>query len=83
MPTYLFRQCAAVFTVFAVLTACSGGNDDEQYVEQKVEALYNEAVNSLESGDYKSASKQFDEVERQHPYSTWATKAQILSLIHI
>ena len=25
------------------------------------------------------ASKQFDEVERQHPYSVWATKAQLMA----
>lgn len=78
MPTYRFRYFAAILSVCAVLTACSG-SDEEQYVEQKVEFLYNTAVNSLETGQYKSAAKQFDEVERQHPYSTWATKAQIMA----
>ena len=78
MPTYRFRYFAAILSVCAVLTACSG-SDEEQYVEQKVEILYNTAVNSLETGGYKDAAKQFDEVERQHPYSTWATKAQIMA----
>ena len=78
MPTYRFRYFAAILSVCAVLTACSG-SDEEQYVEHKVEFLYNTAVNSLETGQYKSAAKQFDEVERQHPYSTWATKAQIMA----
>ena len=78
MPPYRFRHFAAILSVFAVLTACSG-SDEEQYVEQKVEVLYNAAVNSLETGEYKDAAKQFDEVERQHPYSTWATKAQIMA----
>lgn len=78
MATSRFRHFAAIFSVCAVLTACSG-SDEEQYVEQKVEVLYNTAVNSLEAGDYKAAATQFDEVERQHPYSTWATKAQIMA----
>jgi outer membrane protein assembly factor BamD len=78
MATYRFRYFAAILSICAVLTACSG-SDEEQYVEQKVEILYNTAVNSLETGQYKSAAKQFDEVERQHPYSTWATKAQIMA----
>ncbi len=78
MATYRFRYFAAILSICAVLTACSG-SDEEQYVEQKVEILYNTAVNSLETGEYKDAAKQFDEVERQHPYSTWATKAQIMA----
>jgi outer membrane protein assembly factor BamD len=78
MMSFRFRQCTAIFSVCALLTAC-GSKDEEKYVEQKVEVLYNTAVNSAEAGDYKAAARQFDEVERQHPYSTWATKAQIMA----
>ena len=31
------------------------------------------------SGDYEHAAKLFDEVERQHPYSVWARRAQLMS----
>ena len=62
----------------AALAACSS-DDELPYVEQKVEPLYNTAVNSLEEGDYKEAARQFDEVERQHPYSVWATKSQLMA----
>jgi len=78
MPTFRFRQYAAIFAASVVLTAC-GSTEEIEYVEQKVEVLYNTAVNSVEAGEYKEAAKQFDEVERQHPYSTWATKAQIMA----
>ena len=78
MPTFHFRQFAAIFAATVVLTAC-GSTEEVEYVEQKVEVLYNTAVNSVEAGEYKDAAKQFDEVERQHPYSTWATKAQIMA----
>ena len=78
MPTNYFRHFAAILSVCAVVTACSG-SEEEPYVEQKVEILYNTAVNSLEAGDYQGAANKFNEVERQHPYSTWATKAQIMA----
>jgi len=61
------------------LGACSSTNDAPAYVEQSVEALYNSAVNALEQEQYQIAAQRFDEVERQHPYSKWATKSQIMS----
>lgn len=53
--------------------------DEEKYVERPVEDLYNEAMNLLQKEEYTAAAKAFDEVERQHPYSTWATKAQLMA----
>ncbi|HYN39005.1 MAG TPA: outer membrane protein assembly factor BamD, partial [Rhodospirillales bacterium] len=47
------------------------GSTDDAYVERPVDVLYNEAMDSLEGGDDKRAAKLFDEVERQHPYSSW------------
>jgi outer membrane protein assembly factor BamD len=61
----------------AALLAASCANKEEVYVERPVEALYNEAVDFMQQEKYASAAKAFDEVERQHPYSVWATNAQI------
>ena len=62
------------------LAACSGKDDDNKtYVEQPVEQLYNQALDALGAGQYKTAAKGFEEVDRQHPYSVWATKAQIMA----
>ena len=61
------------------LVACSSAKETPVYVEQTVEALYNSAVNALEQEQYTIATERFDEVERQHPYSKWATKSQIMS----
>ncbi|MEC7488722.1 MAG: outer membrane protein assembly factor BamD [Pseudomonadota bacterium] len=72
------RQIAVALSVCMALSAC-GGNDKTVYIEEKVEPLYNEAVNSLETGYYAFAAKKFDEVDRQHPYSIWAIKAQLMS----
>ncbi len=60
------------------LTACSS-TDEKEYVERPVEELYNEAVDATVTGEYKKAADLFLEVERQHPYSVWATKAQLMS----
>jgi len=51
----------------------------EEYVEKPVEELYNSAMDLMDKGEYQRAAKQFDEVDRQHPYSAWATKAQLMS----
>jgi outer membrane protein assembly factor BamD len=45
---------------------------------QAVAKLYNEALTDLKDGSYKSAVKNFAEVERQYPYSSWATKAILM-----
>ena len=63
------------------LTACAGDKNkdkDKLPPEEPVESLYNEAADLMDHGDYAPAAKKFAEVERQHPYSTWATRAQVM-----
>lgn len=43
-----------------------------------VGTLYNKGLDHMKVGEYKKAAKQFDEVERLHPYSTWATRATLM-----
>ena len=50
-----------------------------EYKERSVETLYNEAMDALLEGDFNISTEKFDEVERQHPYSRWATKAQLMA----
>ncbi len=59
------------------LTACS--DKDEAYVDLPVEDLYSRAQERLKERSYTKAAKAFLEVERQHPYSNWSLKAQIMS----
>jgi outer membrane protein assembly factor BamD len=61
------------------LSGCGSSDDDVNYTEQPVEVLYNRALDDLGNQDYKNAAKGFEEVDRQHPYSVWATKAQIMA----
>ncbi|MGF1502173.1 MAG: outer membrane protein assembly factor BamD, partial [Paracoccaceae bacterium] len=60
------------------LTGCET-TEEIEYTERPVGDLYNEALDALESGNNNEASQLFDEVERQHPYSPWAKKAQLMS----
>ncbi|HVI50843.1 MAG TPA: outer membrane protein assembly factor BamD [Candidatus Sulfotelmatobacter sp.] len=62
-----------------LLSACSGDKDKDAYQERPVEDLYNDAMNQLNQEEYQLAAKAFDEVDRQHPYSVWATKAQLMA----
>ncbi len=75
MPKTMSFAAAAV--VMLLLAACATKKD--AYVERSVEDLYNSAMDELDGGDYTKAVKDFDEVDRQHPYSVWATKAQLMS----
>lgn len=63
-----------------VLGACAGDKAaDQAYEEEPVTQLYNAAVDQLQQGNFDAASVKFDEVERQHPYSNWAVKAQVMA----
>jgi outer membrane protein assembly factor BamD len=77
VPRSAALRLAAVCAL-CLLAACSSKNKDA-YVERPVEELYNTAMDQLAAGNYSAASNDFDEVERQHPYSVWATKAQLMS----
>lgn len=44
-----------------------------------VEELYNEAADAMDAKEFKTATRLFEEVERQYPYSKWATKAQLMA----
>lgn len=68
----------AVVVAVALLPACAGTKKDT-YVEKPVDELYNTAMDQLNKRDYEAAAKSFDEVDRQHPNSVWATKAQLMA----
>jgi len=69
---------AALLALPLAMAACSG-DEEPEYVERPPEELYNEAYDSMQTEDFTAAARLFDEVERQHPYSTWATQAQLMS----
>ena len=76
---YPFLASTLLLTVACVwLSGCSS-TDKNKETEKPVEEIYNTAAKQLEDGDYKASAKNFEEVERQYPYSQWATRAQLMA----
>ncbi|MBL9069368.1 MAG: outer membrane protein assembly factor BamD [Sphingopyxis sp.] len=76
------RLLAAALVISPMLAACAGGSGvkkDTRYVARDVNTLYRAAQDRLDRKQYKIAAALFDEVERQHPYSPWARRAQLMS----
>ncbi len=73
----------SALVVAVPLAGCAGSRSrskaDTSYVARDVATLYNAAKARLDRGQYKLAAALFDEVERQHPYSVWARRAQLMS----
>lgn len=75
------RRAGLAF-VFAclVLAACTApGEPSRKFVERSVDELYTTGLNHLEKKQYKRAVNMFEEVERQHPSSVFAVKAQLMA----
>lgn len=71
------RRLVTALLLTLVVAAC--GTKDAPYVERPVEELYNRAMDAMATSEWEAAAKGFDEVERQHPYSVWANKAQLMA----
>jgi outer membrane protein assembly factor BamD len=76
---------AALSGLIAV-SACSifdsksdNDQDSAEYIERPVDQIYADAWKRIADRDWTAAAKQFDEVERQHPYSIWARRAMLMS----
>jgi outer membrane protein assembly factor BamD len=74
----------------AVLAGCSifEGKDDATnnankdaaaYRERSVEAIYADGWRAINAGAWEVCAAQFNEVDRQHPYSVWARRASLMS----
>ncbi|MCB9959572.1 MAG: outer membrane protein assembly factor BamD [Rhodospirillaceae bacterium] len=73
-------RIAAVAASVGALAACSSDETDpEVFVERPADVIYLEAAQTLENEEFTEAATLFDEVERQHPYSPWATRAQLMA----
>jgi outer membrane protein assembly factor BamD len=73
---------AAATSALVITAGCAGGGKktrDTAYVARDVDTLYAAAKERLDQGRTREAAALFDEVERQHPYSPWARRAQLMS----
>lgn len=75
-----FSRSLLSFCALALLVACStDGTPTGEEEQVPVDVLYGQATEAMEEERYKSATKFFEEVERQHPYSPKAKQAQLMA----
>jgi outer membrane protein assembly factor BamD len=82
MPSPRFIAVSAALAVLVTASGCARnktGKGDTPYIARDVNTLYSAAKARLDRNDYRTAAALFDEVERQHPYSVWARRAELMS----
>ena len=84
-------RLAGIIALLALLALPLGGcgtgalwdkftQKDDTFVEEPADKLYNEGLYIMnQRKDPKAASKKFEEVDRQHPYSDYARKSLLMS----
>ena len=83
----VLRLAAGLIVLAMPLAGCGTGSlwdkflaKDDTFVEEPADKLYNEGLYLMnQRKDPKAASKKFEEVDRQHPYSDWARKSLLMS----
>lgn len=70
----------------APLTGCASAEEraaqkaaEDAAAQQPVETMYSNAAAALDAGNFTEAAQKFDDVDRQYPYSQWATRAQLMA----
>jgi len=83
-----FLKYFCILTLCLVISGCSSTESDlsnspsmagKSATPDPVESLYNNAARALDNGRLVDAARLFDEVEREYPYSAWATRAQLMA----
>lgn len=73
--------CLALLATGVGLAACGSDDDIDALAEKNepVNVLYDKALETFGKKSYAKAIDEFEEVERQHPYSEWAPRAEIMA----
>jgi outer membrane protein assembly factor BamD len=82
-PRALPRIALCVAALLPVLAGCGSSKDEEAAKDSTappapVEDLYNNGIDALNARRFGSANDQFNLVEQNYPYSTWAVNAQLM-----
>ena len=76
----LFLIKLTTFFLLMLILSCAGKKNNEiPYEERSLNTIYKSALEKLNNKNYEEAIYEFDEVERQHPYSVWARKSILMS----
>lgn len=80
-------RIALVSTVIAcaglTVTACQSDKDIDitklGFESDPPETLYNQGLANMKAGNVAEASRKFDSIDRQHPFTEWGRKALVMS----
>lgn len=74
------RALALVLAIAFPVASCGliPESKDDSYIEGSVEQLYNTGLDLMKKEEYKEAAKYFNQIDRQHPYSPWAARSQLM-----
>jgi outer membrane protein assembly factor BamD len=78
MRTVSTRKRDGVWLLLAVVLVGCASTKPEGELTGTIGSLYNDGMDALQQGRYQAAVHHFSELERQYPYSGWATRAQIM-----
>lgn len=72
------KQILALSLV-VLLAGCAGTRESKEVIGRASE-LYNQGVDAVHAKKYASAINLFEELDRQHPYSKYSRKGQVMSM---
>ena len=78
-PRALFLAMATLAPLLSGCGSSSKQTADKPTPVAPVETLYNNGVDALNARRFTTADDQFNAVEQNYPYSTWAVNAQLMS----
>ena len=89
LPGGKFRAFVMASACVLALSGCSLFESDDAsndlnkdaaaYQERPIDQIYDNAWRQINRGNWEQAATEFNEVDRQHPYSVWARRAQLMS----
>ncbi len=69
-----------IFTSFLILSGCSSNKIVTPETEgEQIEILYSKGLELAKKKDYADAAMLFEDIERQYPYSSWSSQAQLMA----
>ncbi|WP_177230859.1 outer membrane protein assembly factor BamD [Rhizobium sp. NFR07] len=73
----------ALFGIGFGVTACQSDKDIDitklGFESESAEMLYNQGLANMKAGNMVEASRKFDSIERQNPFTEWGRKALVMS----
>ena len=74
-----FLKFILAFFILALYSCSTNKQKQLPEEERTLNSIYKNALIKLKNNNFEDAIFEFDEVERQHPYSSWARKSILMS----